>query len=540
MKLYDEKGNLVDANGKIIETKESLDKKKKPAVKEPVIVVKDTDDVVGAVKQMAEILQKTAKDSGERLEKQKKMEGDLEAHIKNFDEFQTMTESTLGELNAEAEEAQKSIFDVVMKAPVFEQWGYGTNGSTAPIERALYQTHTTHIPGKGWVHDGKAYDLDSIVYQLNDMLYLTGMHKAIVANQANPGSGVTYSSAVKELESYKLFNFELGRRPELRKALNTDDASDWVPTGMSATLIDDLRLDLKVAALFGTITLPAKGGSFDNPLRGGRKLAYLQGESTSDSATKYPAETVDTSKVTFTAVKHALRMLFSDEMDEDSAIAIMPLIRAELIQALSDAQENAVINGDTASTHMDSDVTSALDVRKSFDGVRKHGNNGSGNAAVDISSISTSLLRSIRKGMGKYGVNPKKNAWVTGISGFIQMLSLTEVLTMDKFGSKATIVNGQLAAFDGSPIVVSEFMRQDLNTSGVFDATTETDTEILSVYTPAFRNAEKPSGVKVETARDIETGQNIAVAHRRLDFKQVNAPVGTAEETVGVGYSLTS
>jgi len=126
------------------------------------------------------------------------------------------------------------------------------------------------------------------------------------------------------------------------------------------------------------------------------------------------------------------------------------------------------------------------------------------------------------------------------ISGFIQMLGITEVITMDKFGSKATILNGQLAQFDGSPVMVSEFMRQDLNTSGVYDGTTETDTEILLVHTPAFRNAEKPGGLKIETARDIETGQNIAVAHRRLDFKQVNSPVGTAEETVGVGYSLTS
>ena len=534
MKLYDEKGNLVDADGKILETKEDLDKKKKPVVKAPEIVVNDPDDVIGAVKQMADILQKTAKDSGERLEKQKKMEGDLEAHITKFNEFQHITEGALGELTAEQEEAQKSIFDIVMKAPVLEQWGYGNS-----VERALYKTHTTHIPGKGWVHDGKAYELDNIVYEMNDMLYLTGMYRAIKAQELNPGSGMTYTKAVQELESYKLFNFELNRSPELRKALNTSDASDWVPTGMSSTLIDDLRLELKVAALFPTITLPARSGSFDNPIRGGRKLAYLQGESTSDSSSKYPAETVDASKVTFTAVKHALRMLFSDEMDEDSAISIMPLLRMELIQAISDAQENATINGDTTSTHMDSDVLDSTDVRKSWIGLRKHGNNSSGNAAVDISELTTANLRSIRKAMGRYGVNPGKNAWITGISGFIQMLSLTEVLTMDKFGSKFTVKSGQLGQFDGSPIIISEFMRQDLHTTGVHTGS-ETDTEILLVHTPAFRTGEKPSGMKIETGRDIETGQNIAVASRRLDFKQVITPVGTGEETVGVGYSLTT
>ncbi len=141
--------------------------------------------------------------------------------------------------------------------------------------------------------------------------------------------------------------------------------------------------------------------------------------------------------------------------------------------------------------------------------------------------------------MGRFGIICTKLAWIAGISGFIQMLSISEVLTMDKFGANATIRSGQLAQFDGSPIIVSEFIRQDLNLSGVYDGATTSDTIILLVHTPAFRSAEKPSGIRIETDRDITTGQNIAVASRRLDFKQVMTP-GSSEETVAVGYSLTS
>jgi hypothetical protein len=142
--------------------------------------------------------------------------------------------------------------------------------------------------------------------------------------------------------------------------------------------------------------------------------------------------------------------------------------------------------------------------------------------------------------MGRFGVNSSDCAWICGISGFIQLLGLTEVLTMDKFGPAATIKNGQLANLDGSPIIISEFVRQDLNATGVYDGSTTTKTHIMYVNTRAFYTAEKPSGLMVETDRDIETQQNIAVASRRVAFTQVMTPVGTGEETIGNGYNLTS
>ena len=96
-----------------------------------------------------------------------------------------------------------------------------------------------------------------------------------------------------------------------------------------------------------------------------------------------------------------------------------------------------------------------------------------------------------------------------------------------------------MANLDGAPIIISEFIKQDLNASGVFDNTTKTKTHILLANTRAFYTAEKPSGLQVETDRDIETQQNIAVATRRVSFAQVMTP-GSGEETVGNGYNLLS
>lgn len=472
----------------------------------------------------------------EMKQAQEKMAQDLESHITSTKDFQSVTEATLEKLEDEKDKTDKDVFDIVMKeVNIRKQWGYKD-----PIERAIYTPRTVWSRQKGWTMK-EGYPVDDIVMQMNDALYLIGAHK-VMQEGGQPANAKHMQQQITSLETYKLFNYELQRNSELRKALDTGTAgsgSEWVPTGFSAKLIDDVRLKLKVAAMFNRITIPAKVGSYTSPLRGSRRRAYILGEAASDSATKYPTATPPTGDLTFSAVKHGVRMLFSDEMEEDSAIAIMPLVREEIVQAISDGEEDATINGDDATTHQDSDVTASNDVRKSWDGLRLHAGGSSGQAAVDISTFSADNLRSIEKGMGRFGVNPAERFWLTSISAYIQWLKMDELLTLDKLGAKATILTGQLGQFDGSPVIVSEFMRQDLNTSGVYDGTTETDTIILLVNRPSFWYADKPGGVKIETRHDIEVGQQIAVGSRRLDFKQAVTPAASGEETVGLGYSLT-
>ena len=505
--------------------------------KTPDVQVKPNEDIIGVIKEMKDVLTDTARSASETKELQGKMVDDLSDHISEFKDFQTVTEAQLSDVKESVDEqTDKSVFDVVMKegSKVREQWGYDDS-----ISRALYKPATSWDRNKGWVKK-TSYEVDPILHDLNDALYLTGMHKAI-ASQSDPSSAMTYSQAVKGLDSYNLFKYELERNADLRKAMSSSGGSggEFIPTGLSSSLVDDVRLQLKVAALFPRITMPARMGDWELPVRGSRRDAYLVGENPADSGTKIGVATPPSAKVTFAAKKHGLRMLFSYELDEDSAIAVMPLVREELVQALVDAEETAVVNGDTAGTHMDTSAIGATSPQKSWDGLRKNSGNHNGNACVDISTLSVANLRTIRKNMGRFGVNSSDLAWVCGISGFIQLLGLAEVLTVDKFGPAATIKNGQLANLDGAPIIISEFIKQDLNASGVFDNTTKTKTHILLANTRAFYTAEKPSGLQVETDRDIETQQNIAVATRRVSFAQVMTP-GSGEETVGNGYNLLS
>ncbi len=327
------------------------------------------------------------------------------------------------------------------------------------------------------------------------------------------------------------------RASGLRKALDTATAgegAEWVPTGFSQQLIEKVRQRLKVAALHRRISMPSN--PFKLPVEGADAVAYLFAESTSDTATKITASTPGTTNVTFDAVKLAARVLVSTELEEDSIIAVMPYLLDTIVRALADAQEDAAINGDDSGTHQDSDVTSATDARKAWKGYRKL---ALAAATVDVSTFDVTTLRSIREAMGRYGINPNDLAWVAGFRAFHQFLGLTEVQTVDQYGDKATLLSGELAKFDGIPIIVSEFIREDLNASGVYDGIT-TDRSVLPlVYTPAFLYGDRRA-VSVRVSHDLymESDQDVAIATQRLDFQPVYDT--STEAIVGLGNNLTA
>jgi len=507
--------------------------------KESEMTENTNDKTLKLVNELTEVVRGVADSQGERDEKIAKISEDLQESMGVLQDSQSKMEATVASLVEIDEKKTKDIFDLVARdsAPA-AHWGYSD-----PLTRALYAPHTKHEVGRGYVHDGKAYDVSDDVMDMNDSLYLMGMIKAIGHQMQNPGSRKGYEEHVKEFETYKFFQAELERDPVLAKALDTSTAgsgNEFVPQGFSARLIDDVRQALKVAALFMNVRIPARMDTMKSPVQGTLQLPYLIGEAASDSASKIGARTAPTADTTFSVINHGLRMLWSYNFEEDVALAIMPFIRSELVQALAAGEEKAIINGDTATTHQDTgDTVAASDILRSYEGLRKLCGGSSGNAAVDLSTVSLDNTRAIRKKMGRYGYNPAELAYITGFSGYIQLLTIDELITMDKIGSRANVLNGQMGMLDGSPVVVSEYVREDLNTSGIYDGTTETDTQLLVPNVRAFRRVDKPSGVRIEVGRDIETQQNVAVASRRLGFKET-VTHGSGEETIGNGYSITS
>jgi len=273
-----------------------------------------------------------------------------------------------------------------------------------------------------------------------------------------------------------------------------------------------------VAPLFPVIQLPTN--PWEMPIEGADATAYLVAEPTGDAASKVTASTPGSKKVQFDAEIFGARTLFSRSLDADSAIAVLPYTRNKLVRAFVDAEERAILDGDADGTHQDSDVT-AGDARTAWDGLRKKAlaetNVDGGNAAVTLSNF-----RAVRKAMRKWGLNPADLVVICPVKVYYQLLDLAEVKTLDVFGPQATVLNGQLGALDGIPIIVSEHGREDLNANGVYDGTTTNRTYLLVVNRGEWALGQRMAlDIEVDDSIYREAFQRVVVGFMREDFQHV-------------------
>jgi len=389
----------------------------------------------------------------------------------------------------------------------------------AADRKTLLRYHTPEVASK--VEDFQ---------RLNDELYIVG---TLLAKK----QGMGYVKAVRSTQMYANMCERLKSDAELRKALaaaSSAAGAEWIPTGFSNQLVEIVRLQRKVVALFPQFNMPTN--PWTSPVQLGKATGYYVPENTGDEGIKIPASTPATGNSTFTAKKLAARVVFSEEFNEDSVINVMDFVRMELGTAIAEAEEKAVLNGDVTATHMDSNVTSANDAQKAFYGLRKYALlNAAANLTFGNAAPTTALMRSLRRKGGKYAVNPNDVAWVMSIQGYLQALSIAEVLTADKLPERFTVLNGVLGSFDGSPIAVSEFIYDNLNPSGVYDGVTTDRTVVHYVYRPGFVVGNRTS-ITLKAVEDAETGQIKLIASRRLAFEE---PLdATTEELSLLGYNV--
>lgn len=327
------------------------------------------------------------------------------------------------------------------------------------------------------------------------------------------------------------------RWSQIMRAMDSDtsaEGTEWIPTGIGASLHEKVRVMGKVAPLFQTIDLPTAPWKW--PIEGADLTAYRVAEPIADTATKVTVSTAGSSAVTFDPEIFGARALWSRSLDVDSAIAIAAYHQRKVVQAFADAREKAIIDGDTDGTHQDSDVgASTTDARTAWDGLRKK---ALAQTLVTATSTSVANLLALRKGMTRWGVNPANLAYIVGVSAAHALLADTNLLTVDKFGPNATILNGQIGSVAGVPVVVSEWVREDLNATGVYDGITTTKTFNLCVNRDEWAMGTRMAlDFKISDELYLETFQRVIVAFSREDFQSI-ASAATNEDTA-MSYNVT-
>ena len=321
----------------------------------------------------------------------------------------------------------------------------------------------------------------------------------------------------------------------LRKAMDTATASEgaeWIPTTLSTNLVEKYRLEARVPSLFTEIQMPR------NPFKLPTNLAdmtfYLIPESKSDEPSKTPSTQLETGDLTLTAKKLRARSIWSEELDEESIVPMLPAVKNNIAKSAALAVEDAIINGDTTATHQDSDVTDTKDHRKIWKGLRKYAIANSYSDDLSTFDKTTTLARITK--LGKYGITKSELAWIAGVVSYNKGLGLDEMRTVDKYGPKATILTGEVGKLYGVPFVISEKMREDMNATGVYDGATKTYTGLLLVNKGAFVIGNRGNW-RLTVDFDNDVDQYVLNVRFKKDFIPIYDE--SAEHIVEYGYKIS-
>lgn len=449
--------------------------------------------------------------------------------------------------------------------------------SGAVDTRAHYSVPMINVNGNKAVGSDVTRNLDDLYWSTNETVVAPNgarnqVEQIVVRNAANKGTAPaprmsafrpddreivrTFQNTVADMALFGLLvdrqakttsqGFEVARaHPAFKekyahvlRAMDIDTAAEggnWVPTGIGASVHEKVRAAGKVSALFSRVDMPTSPWTW--PLEGTDATAFRVAEPLTDTEAKMTASTPGTNKITFDAEILGARALTSKFLEADSAVAILPYVRQKLIQAFVDGEEKGVLDGDSDGTHQDSDVgASTTDIRTAFDGLRKK---ALAETTQAITTTTSSNINLLRKSMGKWGVNPSDLAIIVGVSSYLVLMSDTNLITVDKAGPQATILNGQVGFLFGIPVIVSEWVRENLNASGVFDNITTTKTYALVVNRGEWAFGTRMAlDVEIDDSIYRETAQRVMVAFMREDFNCITS--ATTDDATSIGFNITS
>lgn len=301
-------------------------------------------------------------------------------------------------------------------------------------------------------------------------------------------------------------------------ATGSGTGDEYVPTGMAATLWNDLFLASKIVPTIGTIPMPTD--PFDLPLGWGQ-LTWRKG--TQNTATT--ASDPTTAKATLTSTEQVAEVNWAYDLDEDAVIAVLPTMRADVSRDGAEQMDRFVMNADatdagTGNINLD-DANPADDnyyLSNGQDGIRhlylvdNTGQSTDINSTIDDGEMRAGLGR-----LGKYAADPDRLVIATDPETYVNgLLGLTNVVTVDKYGPQATVLTGELAKYSGAPVVVTSSIAEAEDDGKVSVTPANNDEGQIAMFHRDMWRVGFRRQLLIELDRNIQKRQFIMVVSFRI------------------------
>lgn len=275
---------------------------------------------------------------------------------------------------------------------------------------------------------------------------------------------------------------------QLAKAINSTTMANWIPTGFSAQVFERYELARNLTRFIPAVQMPHN--PWDYYVSGARPsiraTSSLATTSDPESATRITSSVIQPLKTTFALNGYAIRIPFDKDAEEDSIPALLPRILQEIALAWKFYEEDLYLNSSSALNHVDIDVTGSTHHLKTVDGMRPLAIANSYTSALASAQDAEGMISTCLSAMGIFGASPSELACVIGPKVRAKLLVTKTNAGYPVMIGSATLAPmpnamslGDVPSLAGSPVIVVEAARENLNASGFYDGTTATKGTIM-------------------------------------------------------------
>jgi HK97 family phage prohead protease len=213
---------------------------------------------------------------------------------------------------------------------------------------------------------------------------------------------------------------------------------------------------------------------------------------------------VDLTERTISTKKLISQSYLGNETEEDAILPILPLIRESMVRSHARAMENAVLAGDDADGAFGTGGAS-------FEGLLHLARNDShltqsATAFATDKIVATDLL-SMRKNMGKYGVNPSDVVYIVSQRSYYELLEDAEFQDANLVGDMATKLSGEIGQVFGSRVLLCDEF-----------ATPAVSKFAAVAVNPRNYVLPRLRGVTIESDYEVANQRRVLVASQRIGF----------------------
>lgn len=284
---------------------------------------------------------------------------------------------------------------------------------------------------------------------------------------------------------------------------HTINDADWETTFVT-NLWYDIRRELVVEPLFRTVQMNT--AIMRLPVVPEQQYAsYIAVDNLkTSSSTATSSAGARPTEVTLTAHKLSAADTLGEEEQEDTIIAILPIIRDNLVRRMARSSDRSLLRGIGAT---------AADPIK---GLAKYATDNSLITTLDISGgdkLTALKLQQTRRLLGKFGTRPQDLAYIISTDGYYDLLEDPDMRKAFDVGvDRATMLNGQVANVNGTKLIVSD--EWEAKADG------KTTAMVVNMRNYVIGNLRN---LTVKTDMRIELDATLIIATRRFGMAEMEA-----------------